>query len=279
MWDTLPPNVQSDYERVKEKLKDAFGQKQFLLYIQTCISVRPRQPIESLEVYAADVSRLVTEAFPDYGGAARMGETFRRVLAGLDPALQAKCHEQLATDMEEALPIAGRCERARQALRASTPGLPYSSLHPAVVAALNPASPSVLDCNANATEKLVHAMERLTWRMDNLQTEVRGLRARTVCGGRGSPFPGARQQSPGERREQRRACHCACGGSGCRSTSRDFRMDDSTRGPSPQRRLQGGYGEREWSPREQGTRDTTAGFSPRRLDSEGHREPRFAEER
>ena len=134
----------------------------------------------------------MAEAFPDYGGAARNGETFRRLLAGLDPALQAKCHEQGATDMEEALTIAGHCERARQALRASTPGLPYSSPHPAVVAALNPAPPSVLDCNANATVKLVHAMERLTSRMDNLQTELRDLRARTggtECGGRGSPFP------------------------------------------------------------------------------------------
>ena len=282
LWDTLPPDVQCDYERVKEKLKDAFGQKQFLLYFQTCISARPRQPNESLEVYAADVSRLVAEAFPDYDRVARNGETFRRFLAGLDPALQAKCHEQGATDVEEALTIAGRCERARQALRASAPGSPYSSPHPTVVAALNPAPPNVLDCNANATDKLVHAMERLTSRMDNLQTEVRDLRARacaTESGGHGSPFPGARQQSPGEHREQRRACRCDCGEFGCRSTSKDFRMDDSARGRSPQRRFQGGYRDREWPPRERGTRDTTAGYSPRRLDSEGPREPRFAEER
>ena len=206
LWDTLPPDVQCDYERVKERLKDAFGQKQFLLYFQTCIAARPRQPNESLEVYGADISRLVAEAFPDYDSAARNGETFRRFLAGLEPALQAKCHEQGATDVEEALIIAGHCERARQALRASTPGLPYSNPHPAVVAALNPASPSVLDCNANAAEKLIHVVERLTSRMDNLQTEVRDLRARaceTEFGGHGSPFPGARQQSPGECREQR----------------------------------------------------------------------------
>lgn len=120
LWDTLPPDVQCDYERVK-KLKDAFGRKQFLLYFQTCISAWPRQSNESLEVYAADVSRLMAEAFPDYDGAARNGETFRRLLAGLDPALQAKCHEQGATDVEEALTIAGRCEWARQALRASAP--------------------------------------------------------------------------------------------------------------------------------------------------------------
>ena len=91
LWDTLPPDVQCDFERVKERLKDAFGQKQFLLYFQMCISAQPRQLNESLEVYAADVSRLVAEAFPDYGRAARNGETFRRFLAGHDPALQAKC--------------------------------------------------------------------------------------------------------------------------------------------------------------------------------------------
>ncbi|XP_075334697.1 uncharacterized protein LOC142396039 [Odontesthes bonariensis] len=42
-------------------------------------------------------------------------------------------------------------------------------------------------------------------------------------------------------------------------------MDESTRGRSPQRRLQGAYGDREWFPRERGTRDTTTGFLPRRL--------------
>lgn len=57
---------------------------------------------------------------------------------------------------------------------------------PMVVAALNQASPRVVDCNDKATEKLVHALERLTSRMDNLQTKVRDLRARshgTECGG------------------------------------------------------------------------------------------------
>ena len=97
----------------------------------------------------------MAEAFPDYDRAASDGETFRRFLAGLDPALQAKCHEQGATDVEEALTIAGRCEWTRQGLRASTPGLPYSSPHPA---SLNPGSRSIVDSNVNATEKLVHAM-------------------------------------------------------------------------------------------------------------------------
>lgn len=75
---------------------------------------QPHQPNESLEVYAAYFSRLVAEAFPSYDRAARNCETFRHFLAGLDPAFQAKHHEQGAKDVEEALTIAGRCERARQ---------------------------------------------------------------------------------------------------------------------------------------------------------------------
>lgn len=121
-WDSLLPNIQCDYACVKEKLQEVFGQKQFRFYFQTCISARPSQPKESLEVYAADISRLVAEVFPDYDRTARAGENYRHFPAGLGPALQAKCHEHAATNMEEAL---RRCERARQALRAHTPGLPY----------------------------------------------------------------------------------------------------------------------------------------------------------
>lgn len=53
--------------------------------------------------------------------------------------------------------------------------------------------PRVVDCNDKATEKLVHTLERLTLRMDNLQTKVRDLRARshgTECGGHAPPLLG-----------------------------------------------------------------------------------------
>ncbi|XP_054874671.1 uncharacterized protein LOC118471314 [Amphiprion ocellaris] len=130
LWDILPPSVQCDFESVKEKLNEAFGQKQFLLYFQTCVSARTRQANESLELYAADISRLVAEAFPEYDMAALNGEKFRRFLAGLDPGLRAKCHEQGASDLEEALMIAGRCERARMALGVGTQTSPYSPATP-----------------------------------------------------------------------------------------------------------------------------------------------------
>lgn len=283
LWDSLPADVQCDYERMKEKLKEAFGQKQFLLYFQSCVSARPRQVNESLEVYAADISRLVAEAFPEYDRAARDGEKFRRFLAGLDPALQAKCHEQGASDMEEALMVASRCERARLALMASVPGSPYSPPQPAVVATLGSPPATVADGNAKATEKLMHVVERLTVEMGNLQTEMRDMRARsrgTEYGRRSSPF--SREQhlhDPGARGEHRRACRCDCGELGCRSTTGGYQRDDRMRGRSPQRRQQGGYGAREWSPRERGTSDTAADFSPRRRDSEVPREPHTAEER
>jgi len=59
LWDSFPADVQCDYQRTKEKLKEAFGQKQFLLYFQTCVPAPPCQVNESLEVYADDISMLV----------------------------------------------------------------------------------------------------------------------------------------------------------------------------------------------------------------------------
>lgn len=80
------------------------------------LSARVRAPRESLEVFAADISQLVAEAFPEYGDVAQT-EKFWCFLAGLDLALKAKCLEQGATDLEEALTIAERCENARVAVQ------------------------------------------------------------------------------------------------------------------------------------------------------------------
>ena len=280
LWDSLPGSVQLDYERVKEKLKDAFGMKQYLLFFQTCVNARPRQENESLEVYAADISRLVAEAFPDYDWAAQNGEKFRRFLAGLDPALQAKCHEQGATDMDEALIIASRCERARQSVLGAgiAPASPYKLPNPAVVANLGSPPPAVMDCNANAAEKLVHAVERLTLKVDSLQSEVRELKTRGPRpeeGRRGSMAREDWRQDTGERGGQRGACHCDCGRSGCRSAVGSPQRDDHARGRSPRREPQRGYNAREWSPRERGAR---VDFSPRRSDDWERRERRAPED-
>ncbi len=44
-------------------------------------------------------------------------ERFRRFVAGLDPVIQAKCHEHGATSLEEALAIACKWERVQEVLR------------------------------------------------------------------------------------------------------------------------------------------------------------------
>ncbi|KAK7895748.1 hypothetical protein WMY93_021073 [Mugilogobius chulae] len=218
LWDSLPSSVQCDFELVKEKLNEAFGQKQFLLYFQTCVSARPRLANESLELYAADISRLVAEAFPDYDAAAQNGEKFRRFLAGLDPGLRAKCHEQGATDLEEALVVAGRCERARLALGVETQTGPYSQPAPATVASLSSAEESGLGAESTAG-KLLSAVERLSARMDKLQMDMVNLREQ--------------RDDYGPRVNQRFPCTCDCGGVGCRAT-RDHRGGYGGGGRSPQ---------------------------------------------
>lgn len=55
LWDSLPADIQGDYTIVKDKLLEAFGQ------------AHPPAPRESLDVYSADISKFVQEAFPGYG--------------------------------------------------------------------------------------------------------------------------------------------------------------------------------------------------------------------
>lgn len=57
------------------------------------------------------------EAFPEYGDKAQREEKLCRFLAGLDPVLMAKCHEQGATVLEEAVIIAGQCKNARDSIK------------------------------------------------------------------------------------------------------------------------------------------------------------------
>ncbi len=116
-WLSLSPDIQQNYELCVAALNDVFGRKQFLLHFQTFVNARPRMPKEPLEVFAAEITRLVLEAFPNYEQSAIAMERFRRFVAGLDPVIQAKCHEHGATSIEEALAIACKWERAQEVLR------------------------------------------------------------------------------------------------------------------------------------------------------------------
>lgn len=226
LWDNLPATVQSDYSAVKERLKEAFGRKQFLNRFRTDLSARPRAPHESLVVYAAEISRLVSEAFPDYGENATREEKFRRFLGGLDSELKLKCHEQGATDMEEALVIAERCENAREAVKQD-----FASKVTAAGSAVGHIASvhSVTDYGGlhRAVHSLTEELREMRVDMKRMAEENQRLRTRTSPGGwRGSSSPG------------RMSCRCTCGGYGCQSQvshEPQYSRSPDRRFPSPGR--------------------------------------------
>ena len=226
LWDSLSDATKSDYAAIKERLGAAFGQRQLMDRFRASLSARVRASGESLEVYAADVSRLVAEAFPDYGGVAQREEKFRRFLAGLDPALKAKCLEMGATDLEEALHVAERCENARVALQndyVSTAAAAYGGGSPSVQ------SVSVSDGLQRAVEKLTEDMRTMRVGMKELYEENRRLRAGDT------DTRGRRFRSPSGG-----CCNCTCGEWGCQL--RGSREEHRGRSPEPGRSpRQGGF--------------------------------------
>lgn len=217
LWDSQPAAVQTDYPAVKEKLMEAFGQRHFLDRFRANLAARPRAPGESLDVYAADISQLVHEAFPGYGDIAQKEEKFRRFLAGLDPTLRAKCHEQGATDLEEALVVAGRCEMARETLK-----MDYANTQARYTPPGGGATALVHSISEGGD--VYKTLQRLTEDMKEMRLEMRRMteenkRQRSMCWA-------------DERRTPSAGCQCACGGQGCQSR----RPPSEPRGRSPERR-------------------------------------------
>lgn len=143
-WDSLSDDIKADYDTTCSKLAAVFDQKQLLRTFQTYLNARPRLSNEPLEVYAAELTRLVHQAFPDYGESAIKGEILRRFIAGLEPALQAKLYEFGVTTLEDAIKVAGRCERARSAATESFPLPAPAAPQPAVVHSLTTESTNML---------------------------------------------------------------------------------------------------------------------------------------
>lgn len=182
------------------------------------LSARVRASGESLEVYAADVSRLVTEAFPDYGDIAQREEKYRRFLAGLDPALKAKCLEQGATDLEKSLQVAERCENARVA---------HQRDYVSSAATYNDGAPSVQSVSVSeglqrAVERLTEVMYAMRVEMKNVHEENRRLRAWN------NELRGRRPRS-----SSGGCCTCTCGEWGCQL--KGSREDRRGRSPDPGR--------------------------------------------
>lgn len=199
-WLSLPSATQADYDTCISRLTDVFGGKQFLQHFQTFVNARQRLPKEPLEVFAAEITRLVFEAFPGYGQPAIAMERFRRFVAGLDPVLQVKCHEHGATTLEEALAVACKCERAQEALRLAQPQcvgvLPpascsSSSQQAAHITAMVSSTPAP---SGDVNPEILSAIKQLSAEVQTLRLSVTDWNHR-----RSSPA------SPGEFRQRQRS--------------------------------------------------------------------------
>ena len=196
-WDSLPDPVKKDFKQVRDKMKTVFCSRHFITTFQSFLNARPRYPGESLEVFGAEITRLVEEAFPSYDEDARKGERFRRFVAGLHPHLQRKVHEQGAVTFDDALRIAGRIEHAFEACSITQPPsssvyqhnpyqVPYSPPPSASVAP--PAHASVAPPHASTAvtvsavdqslEKLVNKVDSLVSRVEKLEVSLQSASCR-----------------------------------------------------------------------------------------------------
>lgn len=127
VWDNLPSATRRSFASTKKHLQEAFGKTDVIASFQAFANSRSRKPGEAMEVYAADVCRLVKEAFPDFEPNAAEYMKLTRFLAGLDQELQIKCHERGVKTFKEAFDIASQAERARKAAKLLPPTAPQNS--------------------------------------------------------------------------------------------------------------------------------------------------------
>lgn len=160
VWESIPTSDQKDYSKVKKKLASVFGNTNYLTTFKSCIDARKRQRNESLEVFAAAITTLVEEAFPNYDAAGKDGEKFRRFIAGIDKTLQVKIHELGATTFDEALDIAIRVERANLIGQTQMPP-------DLAIASTSPKRDTQM---SEALEKVLHRLDEMELKMEKLQS-------------------------------------------------------------------------------------------------------------
>lgn len=102
-------------------MQNAFGQKDAITSFQTFSNARHRLPNEAMQVYAADICRLVKEAFPDFEHNASEYMKMSCFVAGLDQELQVKCHEGGVKTFTEAFEVASQAEWAHQVAKLMMP--------------------------------------------------------------------------------------------------------------------------------------------------------------
>ncbi|KAI3352140.1 hypothetical protein L3Q82_020952 [Scortum barcoo] len=151
--------------------------------LKSYINARTRLPGEALPVFAAEISRLVEEAFPTYGQNAKEGEKFRRFIAGIEPYLQLRCHEHGVKTLDSALQFALQIETAHHASKV------FSSSHtlqcfsqapvlpgvPPLAPTHLPTSSTPLGVHSTTSEdfrKMQRTLETLSEKVEQLQLEM-----------------------------------------------------------------------------------------------------------
>lgn len=187
-WQTLSPAIQNNYVTVKASLTAVFNRQPFIATFQTYLNARPRKPEEPLAVYAAELTTLVSEAFPTYDAQAKSCEVFRRFVTGLDTSLQLKIHEHGAETLDAALKVATQCERGQLAISIASP----SSVSPVTVGRTTPSHPSTPMAELTAAIAELRAdfktlqrsqaqtsedrLDQLSRQVSSLRQEVSGIR-------------------------------------------------------------------------------------------------------
>ena len=165
VWYAFPTEVRNDYKKAKAELGKIFAKRDEVTSFQRMINARPRQPGEPLEVYKSELDRLTTLAFPLLDANARKDEIFRRFVAGLSPDMQAKCHEHGAQNIDNAMDIAQRVERASESHKLHTPFIAHT---PQVAVATG--------INSDPLDLILKKINNLQVTVETLQSQCDSLR-------------------------------------------------------------------------------------------------------
>lgn len=255
VWDNLPPVTRNSFASTKKHLQDVFGRKDIIASFQAFPNSRSRKPGEAMEVYAADVCRLVKEAFPDFEPNAAEYMKLTRFLAGLDQELQIKCHERGVKTFQEAFDIATQAERARQAAKLLPP--PVANSGGATAPSVNIISESPVSLHKvvqDLTDTVRHLNKDLTDLKLTLNAQTLRPRQNTHSPTRARRSPSPSGRSPGRSTSAQMA----------RSFSPTGRRQSS---PDPYHKYPARYGHdsRRQDYSEHRSRDRA--FSPRRFET------------
>ena len=195
VWDNLPSATRRSFAATKRELQDTFGRTDIIASFQAFTNSRSRKPNEAMEVYAADVCRLVKEAFPDFEPNAAEYMKLISFLAGLDQELQIKCHERGVKTFKEAFDIATQAERARQAAKLMPPTTPHTNSCGATTLSVNTISDSTAPLH-KVVQDFTDTVRHLSKDLTDLKLT---LNAQTLTSRHNAYSPNRHQRSPSPR--------------------------------------------------------------------------------